>query len=423
MKIYNIDNCEELLKRGGFEDEALVSTVKEIVKNVKENKDKAIFEYALKFDNSLLSAENIKVSEEEFEEAYKEIDPELLVSLRLSITNILSYHSRNLMKDDIREEEDGRKIGYTVRPVGRAGIYVPGGTAPLFSSVCMGILPAKAAGVKHIYVTTPAKNGKINPVTLVAAKECGAEAVYKIGGAQAIAALAYGTESVPKVDVIAGPGNIFVTLAKKEVYGQVGIDMLAGPSEILIVCDKEANPEYVAADTLSQAEHDKLARSIVITDDYDFALKVKKEVERQIELLPRKDIAKYSVEYSGGIIVVDDLMQAIDLSNEIAPEHMEIYTQNCDELLPYVNNAGAVFMGAYTPEPVGDYFAGPDHILPTGGTGKFFEVLNQDIFMRKMSVIKYSERAIKKDGEHIVRMAECEGLHAHANAVKVRLKD
>lgn len=422
MKIYDIKDCQALLKRGGFEDESLAASVRKIVSDVRKNGDEAVFAYEAKFDNAVLTKETIKVSEEEYEKAYREIDPDLLATLRKAIENILSYHSRNLMKEDIREDEWGRRTGYTVRPVDRAGIYVPGGTAPLFSSVCMGILPARAAGVKHIYMITPAKNGKINAATLVAARECGAEAVYKAGGAQAIAAFAYGTESIPKVDVVAGPGNIFVTLAKKEVYGQVGIDMLAGPSEILIVCDNKANPEYVAADTLSQAEHDKLARAIVVTDDREFAEKVKAEVERQIELLSRKEIAKYSVEYGGGIVVAENIMQAIELANEIAPEHMEIYTENCDELLKSVKNAGAVFLGGFTPEPVGDYFAGPDHILPTGGTAKFFEVVNQDIFMRKMSVVKYSEKALRADGEHIVRMAEGEGLTAHANAVKIRLK-
>lgn len=423
MKIYSAENCKELLKRGGFEDEKLVSAVKEIVFSVRDGGDKALFAYEEKFDGALLTAQNVRVGEDEFAAAYKEVDEELLKSLRLAIKNILSYHSRAVMKEDIRSDGFGRTTGYTVRPVEKAGVYVPGGTAPLFSSVCMGILPAVAAGVKHIYVTTPAKNGKISPATLVAAKECGAEAVFKAGGAQAIAALAYGTESVPKVNVIAGPGNIYVTLAKKEVYGQVGIDMLAGPSEILIVCDKYANPAYVAADTLSQAEHDRLARSIVITDDRDTALKVKAEVERQIKNLSRREIAEYSVEYSGGIIVVKDLSEAVALVNEIAPEHLELYTKNCDELLPKVRNAGAVFMGGYTPEPVGDYFAGPDHILPTGGTAKFFEVLNQDIFLRKMSVIKYDKKAIEADGEHIIRLAENEGLTAHANAIKIRIKD
>lgn len=423
MKIYGIDDCDRLLKRGGFEDEKLVSTVKEIVFSVRDGGDKALFAYEKKFDNTALTADNIRVSEEEEAEAYKRVDENLLKSLRLAIKNILAYHSRGIMKEDIRSDGSGRTTGYTVRPVESAGIYVPGGTAPLFSSVCMGILPARAAGVEHIFVTTPAKNGEINPTTLVAAKECGAEAVFKAGGAQAIAALAYGTESVPKVNVIAGPGNIFVTLAKKEVYGQVGIDMLAGPSEILIVCDKSANPEYVAADTLSQAEHDKLARSIVLTDNEAMALKIKAEVEKQLKNLTRREIAEYSVEYSGGIILVKDMEQAVELANKIAPEHMEIYTENPEALLPKVRNAGAVFLGGYTPEPVGDYFAGPDHILPTGGTAKFFEVLNQDIFLRKMSVIRYEKEAIKADGEHIIRLAESEGLTAHANAIKVRMKD
>lgn len=422
MKIYDKTNCGELLSRGGFEDETLIATVKGIVNDVKENGDEALFSYAQKFDGTVLNEKNIAVSDEEIAEAYAAIDKELLRSLRLAIRNILAYHTRNVMQDDVRTDETGRTTGYVVRAVEKAGIYVPGGTAPLFSSVCMGILPAKAAGVEHVYVATPAKNGKINPATIVAATECGAEKIFKIGGAQAVAAFAYGTKSIPKVNVIAGPGNIFVTLAKKEVYGKVGIDMLAGPSEILIVCDKDANPAYVAADTLSQAEHDKMARSIVLTDDREFALKVQAEVEKQLAALTRKEIASYSVEHSGGIVILDSLDEAIDLANEVAPEHMEIYAKNCDELLQKVRNAGAVFLGGNTPEPVGDYFAGPDHILPTGGSAKFFQVLNQDIFLRKMSVIKYSDAAIREDGPHIIRLAENEGLTAHANAVKIRLK-
>ncbi|MBO5782651.1 MAG: histidinol dehydrogenase [Clostridia bacterium] len=422
MKIYSQENYQPLLQRGGFEDEQRLAIVKGIVSDVKTNGDKALFAYAEKFDDTCLTAQTIAVSQEEIDEAYRVIDKELLTSLRLAVKNILAYHSRKIMQDDVHTDELGRTTGYVVRAVEKAGIYVPGGTAPLFSSVCMGILPAKAAGVEHIYVTTPAKSGKINPATLVAAVECGAEKIFKIGGAQAIAALAYGTESVSKVNVIAGPGNIFVTLAKKEVYGQVGIDMLAGPSEILIVCDQNANPAYVAADTLSQAEHDKLARSIVLTDSMEFALKLQTEIENQLALLPRREIAEYSLANNGGIVVLDSLSKAIDIANEVAPEHMEIYADNCDELLKGVKNAGAVFLGGYTPEPVGDYFAGPDHILPTGGTAKFFQVLNQDIFLRKMSVIKYSQKAIQADGEHIVRLAENEGLAAHANAVKVRLQ-
>ena len=421
MKIYNQDNCAELLARGGFEDEKLVAAVKEIVSDVKKKGDAALFAYAKKFDNTDLTAETIAVSPAEIEAAYAAVDKELLASLRLAVKNILAYHSRNVMQDDVRSDGQGRTTGYVVRAVERAGIYVPGGTAPLFSSVCMGILPAKAAGVEHIYVATPAKEGKVSPATIVAAAECGAEKIFKVGGAQAIAALAYGTESIPTVNVIAGPGNIFVTLAKKEVYGQVGIDMLAGPSEILILCDDQANPAYVAADALSQAEHDRLARSIVLTNSRAFAEKVQAEVEKQLAALSRREIAAYSLEHNGGIVVLDSLEEAVKLANEVAPEHMEIYAANAEELVKRVRNAGAVFVGGYTPEPVGDYFAGPDHILPTGGSAKFFQVLNQDIFLRKMSVIRYEKSALEADGEHIVRLAESAGLTAHANAVKGRL--
>ena len=287
----------------------------------------------------------------------------------------------------------------------------------------MGVLPARAAGVKHIYVATPAKGGKVHPAVIVAADMCGAEKIIKAGGAQAIAALAYGTESVPKVDVIAGPGNIYVTLAKKEVYGQVGIDMLAGPSEILIIADGGQNPAFVAADILSQAEHDRRSRAILLTDDEAFAGRVQAETEKQLEALARKEIASCSVENSGGIILVKDLDAACELANRIAPEHLELATEDPEELLPKIRNAGAVFMGKWTSEPVGDYFAGPDHTLPTGGTARFFEVLNQDIFLRKMSVIKYGERAIREDAADIIRLAEAEGLSAHANAVRVRAKE
>lgn len=422
MKIYTAENCGELIKRNGFEDKAAAEAVHNIVADVRENGDRAVFAYEEKFDCALLNADNFKVSEEEFEAAYRAIEPELLESVRRAKERILSYHKRGASEGDVRTDESGRTTGYLLRPVERAGIYVPGGTAPLFSSVCMGILPAVAAGVEHIYVATPAKEGRICPATLVAAKECGAEAVYKMGGAQAIAALAYGTESVPKADVIAGPGNIYVTLAKKEVYGAVGIDMLAGPSEILIIADGSANAEYVAADVLSQAEHDKRARAIVLTDDSVFAGELVAEVAKQCALLPRREIAEYSLDAYGGIVLVKDMKEAAAIANEIAPEHLELYTRDADALLPLIRNAGAVFVGGSTPEPVGDYFAGPDHILPTGGTARFFQVLNRDCFLRKMSVIRYSPKALEEDGEDIIRLAENEGLHAHANAVRVRLK-
>ncbi len=423
MKIYaNADEAKEILVRGKFDDAAKVAAVKEIVRDVQKRGDKALFAYAEKFDGSVLTADTVRVSEKEYQNAYKEVSEDFLVSLKKAVKNVYDYHARNPLQSDIRTE-NGRTTGYVVRPVRRAGIYVPGGTAPLSSSVLMGVLPAKAAGVKEIYAVTPAKGGKVDPAVLVAAKECGVTALFKAGGAQAIAALAYGTESIPKVDVIAGPGNIFVTLAKKEVYGDVGIDMLAGPSEILIIADGRQKEKFVAADVLSQAEHDCLSRAIVLTDDAAFAERLCEEVERQIEFLPRKDIARASLENGGGVILVEDMRAACELANEIAPEHLEIAAENADELLESIDCAGAVFLGSCTPEPVGDYFAGPDHILPTGGTAKFFQVLNQDLFLRKMSVIKFDERAIREDGADIVRLAESEGLRAHANAVRVRLEE
>lgn len=422
MKIYeNAAAAKDILARSGFEDEKIAKSVKEIVAAVRDGGDRALFAYSEKFDGSVLDADTVAVSEEEIEAAYAALDPALLASMKKAAENVLSYHSRSPLKEDIRTE-NGRTTGYTVRPVERAGIYVPGGTAPLFSSVLMGVLPAKAAGVPHIYVATPAKAGKIAPAIIAAAHLCGAEKIFKTGGAQAIAAFAYGTESIPKVDVIAGPGNIYVTLAKKEVYGKAGIDMLAGPSEILIIADKEQNPVHVAADVLSQAEHDRRARALLLTDDREFAEKVQAETERQLALLPRAEIASFAVENAGGIILVKDMKEACALANEIAPEHLELAVKDPEALLPEIRNAGAVFMGGFTPEPVGDYFAGPDHTLPTGGTARFFEVLNQDIFLRKMSVIRYTEKAVREDAEDIVRLAEAEGLFAHANAVRLRAK-
>lgn len=420
MKIYeNAAAAAGILKRGGFDDPARAETVRAIVADVRRNGDRALFSYCEKFDGAALTAETVAVSPAEFEAAYKAVDATLLASLRRAVKNVYEYHARAPKKDDVRTV-NGRTTGYVVRVVERAGIYVPGGTAPLVSSVLMGVLPAKAAGVEHIFVCTPAKEGKVAPAILVAAAECGAEKVFKVGGAQAIAALAYGTESIPKVDVIAGPGNIFVTLAKKEVYGDVGIDMLAGPSEILIVADNRQNPDYIAADVLSQAEHDRLSRAIVLTDDRAFAERVCARVEARLADLPRREIAAASLEQGGGVILVKDMEEAADLANAIAPEHLELATENCGELLAKIRNAGAVFLGGYTPEPVGDYFAGPDHVLPTGGSARFFEVLNQDIFLRKMSVIRYTPEALAEDGADIVRLAESEQLIAHSNAIRAR---
>ena len=408
MKIYDSTDCGKLLARPFEAHEKELATVREILANVRERGNAAVFGYEKKFDSTDLTEETFRVSEEEFEEAYRAVSPELLSSLKKAIANVLSYHKREGRKDRI-EKSGGRTTGYVVRPVGSAGIYVPGGTAPLSSSGLMGVLPAKG--------------GKIHPLTLVAAKECGADEVYKTGGAQAIAALAYGTQTLKKVDVIAGPGKIYVTLAKKEVYGQVGIDMLAGPSEILILADGSAQADRVAADMLSQAEHDVLARAIVITDDKKLAEEVVSRVEARLSELPRREIAEKSLNAGGGIILVKDMEEGCALANEIAPEHLELYTENPEELLPLIRTAGAVFMGGFTPEPVGDYFAGPDHILPTGGSAKFFSVLNEDAFTRKMSVIRYDEAALNEDGADIVRLARSESLEAHARAVLSRTEE
>lgn len=422
MKIYTSENCEKLIAQSAAEDEEAAAVVRAIVKDVRENGDKALFAYEEKFDATPLTPDTVRVSEAEFEAAYREVSPELLRSLRRAKDRILEYHSRGGTEGLSETDAEGRMTGYVLRPVDRAGIYVPGGTAPLFSSVCMGILPRQGGGGEaHLYGDARAerKNQFRHPR---GGEGAAAEAVFKTGGAQAVAAFAYGTESVPAVDVIAGPGNIYVTLAKKEVYGRVGIDMLAGPSEILIIADGSADAEYVAADMLSQAEHDKRSRSIVLTDDGEFAARLATEVAKQCALLPRREIAEASLEHGGGIVLVKDLSEAAEIANRIAPEHLEIYTADPEALLPSIRNAGAVFLGGYTPEPVGDYFAGPDHILPTGGTARFFEVLNRDTFLRKMSVIRYSPAALKADGADIVRLAESEGLHAHANAVLLRLK-
>lgn len=422
MRIYTAESCKALTERGFGEHTAELARVKEIIADVRERGDAAVFEYEEKFDGAHLTAESFRVSEEEFARAYQEVSPELLASLKRAIANIYEYHRREGRRDNVKETR-GRTTGYVVRPVESAGIYVPAGTAPLFSSVCMGVLPAKAAGVERITVVTPSKNGKIHPLMLVAAKECGADEVYKAGGAQAIAALAYGTESIKKVNVIAGPGNIYVTLAKKEVYGEVGIDSLAGPSDILIVADECADPDWVAADALSQAEHDVLARAIVITDSSALATQIAAHVEERLKTLPRAEIARKSLEQGGGIIVVGTLEEGLAIANEIAPEHLELYVKEPERYLPLVRNAGAVFLGAYTPEPVGDYFAGPDHILPTGGSAKFSQVLNEDVFTRKMSVIGYTKEALQEDGADVAALAQSESLEAHARSVLARLEE
>lgn len=422
MKIYEKNNCAPLLERTFASRERELSAVRAILADVRSRGDEAVFDCERKFDDTELTAENFRVSDEEIAAAYAAVPDELLASLKRAIENIYSYHARAGRKDNVVTQA-GATTGYVVRPVSSAGIYAPGGTAPLSSSVLMGVLPARAAGVERIVLATPAKGGVIAPLTLVAAAECGVSEIYKMGGAQAIAALAYGTQSVKKVDVIAGPGNIYVTLAKKEVYGEVGIDMLAGPSEIMIVADEGAEPAFVAADMLSQAEHDVLARAILVTTSRVLAEKVAAQVKVQLAALSRREIAAKALEEGGGVIVVNSLEEACALANEVAPEHLELYTREPEALLPLIRNAGAVFLGGWTPEPVGDYFAGPDHILPTSGSAKFFQVLNEDVFTRKMSVISYTREALERDGADIIRLAESEQLTAHANAVAVRMKE
>ena len=422
MKIYEKNNCAPLLERTFASRERELSAVRAILADVRSRGDEAVFDCERKFDDTELTAENFRVSDEEIAAAYAAVPDELLASLKRAIENIYSYHARAGRKDNVVTQA-GVTTGYVVRPVSSAGIYAPGGTAPLSSSVLMGVLPARAAGVERIVLATPAKGGVIAPLTLVAAAECGVSEIYKMGGAQAIAALAYGTQSVKKVDVIAGPGNIYVTLAKKEVYGEVGIDMLAGPSEIMIVADEGAEPAFVAADMLSQAEHDVLARAILVTTSRVLAEKVAAQVKAQLAALSRREIAARALEEGGGIIVVNSLEEACALANEVAPEHLELYTREPEALLSLIRNAGAVFLGGWTPEPVGDYFAGPDHILPTSGSAKFFQVLNEDVFTRKMSVISYTREALERDGADIIRLAESEQLTAHANAVAVRMKE
>ncbi len=423
LKVYaDAEAAAGILQRRKEDDAAIAESVRSILQDVREDGDRALFVYSERFDGSVLDHSTLFVTRDEIGQAYASVDPALLASIKKAAARVLAYHQRDPMRDDVRTE-DGRTTGFVVRPVERAGIYVPGGTAPLFSSVLMGVLPAKAAGVPHIWVATPAKNGKVHPAVIVAADICGAEKIVKVGGAQAIAAFAYGTESVPKVDVIAGPGNIYVTLAKKEVYGQVGIDMLAGPSEILIIADGKQDPAFTAADMLSQAEHDRRARAILLTDDAAFAVHVQAEAEAQLVKLPRREIAEYSLQTAGGIILVRSLDEACALADKIAPEHLEIAAERGEELLSKIRNAGAVFLGKWTSEPIGDYFAGPNHTLPTGGTARYFQVLNQNTFLRKMSVIRYTKEAVRTDAADIVRLAEAEGLFAHANAVRMRAEE
>ena len=401
-------------------DLTAAEVVDRIVSEVRRDGDAAVIKYTKLIDRTKFTAEEFLVSEAEYEAAVQEADPAVLASLKKAAANVRRYHQEQKPNSWMTYREQGSILGQSVIPLDRVGIYVPGGTAAYPSSVIMNAVPAAVAGVGEIIMMVPPKNGKINPYVLLAAREAGVSKIYKIGGAQAIAAMAFGTETIPRVDKITGPGNIFVTLAKKAVYGHCDIDMLAGPSEILIVADGTADPVYTAADMLSQAEHDTLASSIVITDDADFAARVAAEAEEQLAKLPRQEIARASIDTNGLIVIAEDIMQAMEFANVSAPEHMEILTEQPFQLLPYVRHAGAVFLGAYSPEPLGDYFAGPNHVLPTGGTARYYSVLNVETFIKRTSIISYTQPALENVSDDVIRLAEAEGLQAHANAIRIR---
>lgn len=415
---------EDLLKRSPNSYGQYEASVQSILNEVKEKKDEAVFAFTRKFDGAEISADNILVTEAEIEEAYQEVDASLLDVIRKARNNIENFHAKQRQNSWFDSKPDGTILGQKVTPLQRVGVYVPGGKAVYPSSVLMNIMPAKVAGVDEIImVTPPGKEGKISPNTLVAAKEAGVDKIYKVGGAQAIGALAYGTESIPKVDKIVGPGNIYVALAKKAVYGHVSIDSIAGPSEILVIADETANPRYVAADLLSQAEHDELASAILVTTSEELAKAVSNEVDGFLKVLSRSEIIAKSLDNYGYILIADTMDDVIDVANEIASEHLEIQTKNPFEVMTKIRNAGAIFIGEYASEPLGDYFAGPNHILPTNGTAKFFSPLSVDDFVKKSSIISYSKDALSRVHKDIEAFAKAEQLTAHANSVHVRFEN
>lgn len=429
MRIQHLDKnikmnlLEDLLKRSPNNYGKYEQGVAEILDHVRSEKDAAVFTYTEKFDGAKIDASNIKVTEEEIKEAYELVGEELTGIIRKALFNIRDYHERQRQNSWFESKPNGTMLGQKVTPLQRVGVYVPGGKAAYPSSVLMNIAPAKAAGVDEIVmVTPPGKDGKVTPTTLVAAHEAGADVVYKVGGAQAIAALAYGTESIPKVDKIVGPGNIYVALAKRAVYGHVSIDAIAGPSEILVIADETANPRYAAADLLSQAEHDELASAILVTTSQKLAEKVSEEVDGFLNELSRSEIIRKSLDNYGYILVADTMEEVIDIANEIASEHLEIQTKNPYDIMTRIRNAGAIFIGEYSSEPLGDYFAGPNHVLPTNGTAKFFSPLSVDDFIKKSSIIAYSQEALGAIHTDIEKFAEAEHLTAHANSIKVRFE-
>lgn len=429
MRIVKLTNdtkqnlLENLLKRSTNDYSEYEKVVTDIVTAVKERREEAIFEYSLKFDHCVMTKENFRVTKEEIASAYQELDAHFIQVMKDSATNIRAYHEKQKRNSWFDAKEDGTILGQKITPMHKVGVYVPGGKAAYPSTTLMNVIPAKVAGVPNIIMTTPADaDGKVNSATLVAADIAGVDVIYKVGGAQAIAALAYGTEMIPKVDKIVGPGNIFVALAKRMVYGHVSIDSIAGPSEILVLADESATPKYVAADLLSQAEHDELASAILITTSEDLAKSVSGEIERFVATLERREIIQKSLDNYGYILVAPDMDIAIEAANEIASEHLEILTKNPFDTMTKIRNAGAIFLGEYSSEPLGDYYAGPNHVLPTNGTAKFFSPLNVDDYVKKSSVICYSREALEKVHEDIELFAKKEGLTAHANSIHVRFE-
>lgn len=418
------DIMDNMLKRSPANYENYATTVDDILTKVKQEGDKAVFAFTKEFDKAEINKDNILVSDKEIEEAYSQVDKALLSVIRKSAKNIEKYHVKQKQNSWFDANEGGVILGQKITPIESVGVYVPGGKAAYPSSVLMNIIPAKVAGVPNIIMTTPPdKEGKLTPATLVAANEAGISKIYKVGGAQAIGALAYGTDSIPKVDKIVGPGNIYVALAKKAVYGHVSIDSIAGPSEILVLADETANPRYVAADLLSQAEHDELASSILVTTSRDLAEKVSDQIDKFLDVLPRRDIMEKSLKDYGYLLVAKDMDEAIEITNEIASEHLEIMTKDPFMVMTKIKNAGAIFIGEYSSEPLGDYMAGPNHVLPTNGTAKFFSPLSVDDFVKKSSIISYSKEALEKVYKDVITFADSEGLYAHANSIAVRFEN
>jgi histidinol dehydrogenase len=412
---------KRIVNRGETATEEVSVTVKDVVERVRKEGDPAVLEFTEKFDKVKLTLKDLRISPDEIKAAYANVETRKVEALKLAAQNIRAFHEKQKMTSWVSQEADGVILGQLARPIRSVGVYVPGGKACYPSTVLMNVIPAKVAGVEQLIMCSPAPGGNLNPYILVAADIAGVTEIYRIGGAQAIAAMAYGTASIPKVDKIVGPGNIYVATAKRYVFGQVDIDMIAGPSEILIIADQSANPRFVASDLLSQAEHDELASSILITTSRDIAAMVDAEVERQLANLTRKEIARKAIDRFGAIVITGSLQEAADVSNSIAPEHLELAVEKPFELLALIRNAGAIFLGHYTPESVGDYVAGPNHVLPTGGTARFFSPLSTDSFMKKSSLLFYTKEGLDKVGEAVMQIADVEGLEAHGNTIRVRM--